>query len=267
MACLATPVMAAVTFTPPENNVDGVAAIKAVGSLHLSEGRVIIQHNQIVMLSDAGDAMTDAELSGSIIEAHVGTEAGASVVRGVAVFIRGYSLAALDDVRVKDVVKGNDGQDRVGRIVDVTPKMLRIKTAAGIVALPTKYITEVKSPRAFSFSLPLTAGSVNEGATASTRPTPESASASMTLTGTATSLAAAPKAVPTNLISFSPTYVRDPNVAQLPPQTKSLHAQLTERHPNRRVVKTAAVVAGVAACFAIPTAVALTCPRPKNAAQ
>ncbi len=222
-------------------------------------------------MSDAADALIDAELSGAIIEAHESDDAAGRTVRGVAIFTKGYSLSAIDDPRVKESVKGNDGQDRIGRIVDVTPKMLRIKTAEGVQAIPIRYIVEVKSPRAFAFSLPMVSNAPPDGPSASGYSAPSqtvsSANGSLSSAGIAgprspESLSAAPASK--TLVSFSSTYSPDLNSLPAINQTKTLHAQLTERHPNRRALKMAAVTAGVIACFAIPTAIAVTCPRPKG---
>src|ERR1700733_6211936 len=56
--------------TPENSAIEGNAAIKAIGPLHLSEGKVVMQQNQIAVLSDPTDSIADAELSGAIIQAH-----------------------------------------------------------------------------------------------------------------------------------------------------------------------------------------------------
>ena len=210
--------------------LDTDALLKAVGPLHLSEGKVVMHQNQITVFSDAHEAAAEAELSGAIIEAHVTDEAGVRTIHGIAIFSEGFSIPALDDSRIKEIVTGNDGQERVGRIIEVTPKMLRIRTAQGVLACPTGYITDVKSPRAFVFTMPSPA-------------VPEQKS----------------------LITFNPTYSPDPNAAPPPAVARTLHAQLNERRPGKRALKVAALTGGIIACFAIPTAIALICPRPKTA--
>jgi len=234
---LLTPAFAGVaSFTPSDTNpnsgtISGDASIKAVGALHLSEGKVIMQQNQITVLSDAEDSMADAELQGSIIDAHTEKDGN---VHGIVIFTRGYSLPALEDARAVESIKGTDGNQRAGIIVDATPKMLRIKTGLKVQAIPTKYITSITSPRAFAFSIPVATNNSQLPSNAIT------------------------------LVSFSPTYIPNPNSAPLLTAEKSLHGQITQRHPGKRTFNAAAVTAGAAACFALPLGVAVACPSPRH---
>jgi hypothetical protein len=227
----------AASFTPSDTNpnygtISGDASIKAIGSLHLSEGKVIMQQNQITVLSDAADSMGDAELQGAIIDAHTEKDGN---VHGVAIFTRGYSLPALDDARAVESIKGTDGIQRAGIIVDATPKMLHIKTGLTVQAIPTRYIVSISSPRAFAFSLPISP------ATKTQLPSNE-----------------------VTLVSFSPTYIPNPNSAPLLTAEKSLHGQITKRHPGKQTFNAAAITAGTAACFALPLGIAVACPSPRH---
>ena len=270
--------------------VDGTAAIRAIGPLHLSEGKVVVQQNQVTVLSDAADSLADAELSGAVINAHTTNDAGGRTVSGVVIFTKGFSLAALDDGKVKDTIKGTDGVERVGRIVEVTPKMLRIKTAQGVQAFPTRFVAEVRSPRAFAFSMPelttptaqaptspsASSASSKAGSPPSVSTLPSDSSivpGSSAVPGASAESTSAPSAVPQQpkggqpLVSFMPTYTPAENSPPAPSQVQQLHAQLMAKHTGRRAMKTAALTAAVLGSFAIPTAIAVICPRPKTASS
>lgn len=272
--------------TTEKATVDADAALKSIGPLHLSEGKVLVQQNLITVFSDASDSQADAELSGAIIDAHITDDAAGSTVHGTAIFMKGFSIAAIDHARLKESVKCTDGNERVGRIVDATPKMLRIRTGDNIQAIPTRFITEVKSPRAFAFSLPVAAAtrpaapsnpqSPIKSTSSSTSLTPLSYSSSPTPSPTSISTppsastpsSTAEAAVPQgrkSFITFSPTYIVDASNPLATPTVKTLHAQLTEHHTGKQALKMAALTGGIIACFAIPTCVALICPRPRSA--
>ena len=234
------------TAASDTGTIKGNAAIKAIGLLHLSEGKVVMEQNQIAVLSDVADPIAEAELVGTIIDIHTTSSATGDTIQGMAIFTKGFSLPAIDSPHEKESIKGTDGVERIGRIVDVTPKILRIKTPAGVQAIPVKYISEIKSPRAFAFSLPSNTASVS-GALSQSPVMPSSPPL---------------KKEEQVLVSFRPTYIPDPNKPPVPTQLSSLHSQLTARHPGKRAFTLAATAAGVAACFAIPLGVAITCPPP-----
>jgi hypothetical protein len=226
---------------------DGDAKTRSIGTLHMSEGKVIIKQSQIWVLSDSKDSIEDAELAGVILDLHAAGDSEGATTNGIAFFTKGFSLPALDDPKLKESVKGNDGEVRVGRIEDVTAKMLRIKTAQGVQAIPTRYIVEIKSPRAFAFIMP---------------------EATATATGSIIGPSQAPNSfdpvAPSHeglsLLSFNPTYVPDPNRAPPPNQVLALNKQLSKTNARKKLSNAAALAAGAAACFAIPIGIGLTCP-------
>ena len=222
--------------------LEGTASIKAIGPLHLSEGKVVLKDNEITIYSDATDSKEDAELVGAIIEAHTTGDGAARTITGAAVFTRGFSLPAIYNPKATESVLCSDEKERVGHIVDVTPKMLRIKTAQGVQAIPNKYITLIRSTRAYTFTVPLPAvpSSLNG-------PQP---SASAT---------AAPQ-TERKLISFFPTYTPEPSAVAQPSSVMALHAQLTKKHTGKTALKLTGLAAGVVACFAIPLGIAVACP-------
>ncbi len=218
--------------------VDADVGLRTIGPLHLSEGKVKITHNEICVLSDSSDPAAEAELSGAVISCRQFVENSAPYVRGLAVFTRGYSVTALENYSVQDSVTAVDGITRIGRIVDVNANLLRIKTAQGIQILQTSKITELKSPCAFVFTLPLSNSSAIKSQPAPAGFEPE-------------------------LITFTPTPLDGLALNSAKPGTKTLQAQLSERHIAKRAVKIGIFTAAAAACFAIPVAIGAITPRPK----
>jgi len=219
--------------------VDADIGLKIIGPLHLSEGKVSIKNNEISVLSDSADPSAEAELGGAVLACRRVVEGRSKYVRGYAVFTRGYSVTALENSAMQDSVTAVDGITRVGRIVDVSVNLLRIKTAQGIQILQTSKITELKSPCAFVFSLPLVASSAAASPTVLADSEPEQ-------------------------ITFTPTPLDGLSLASAKPSTKTLQAQLTERHIAKRAIKIGLFTAAVGACFAIPVAIGVITPRPKG---
>jgi len=127
--------------------------------------------------------------------------------------------------------------------------MLRIKTAQGVKAIPTRYVTAVTSPRAYTLSLPVAVESVS-GQTLSPRQS-TAPDASSSTPGKA-------------LVGFAPTYLCDPNKSNAQDQVSYLHAQLNQKHPGKKAIKIAGLATAFVACFAIPLGVGLACPPPSH---
>jgi hypothetical protein len=293
--------IAAVTFAPDTagselGSISGDAVLKTLGPLQMSEGKVVIQENSITVLSNSSDSPQDAELKGAIIKTHPVHDAKGETLEGIAIFTQGFSVAALDNVQIQDSVKASEGLEYVGRIVDVTPKILRIQTAEGIKIIPTRYIVDVKSTRAFTFSLPLANSTAllpgtlplppvvyADAPSALPQSTPTIAAAApiqlhenssgpqATSTSPPTALSLAPPAptapvliaqtaqsappeASSSMVTFTPTYVPDPNAPAPAPKTPSYQAQLTQRHPGKKATRLATYAAFAAACVLVPLA-------------
>ncbi len=253
------------TESEPANGrgvLNGRAAIKTIGPLHLSEGTVSMQENRINVLSDSQDAPEEAELVGTIIDAQINV--ASNTISGTAFFTRGYSISALDSNKTKESIQTLNGVEYSGRIIDVQPNLLRIKTASTSVVIPTRQIKGVKSSRAYQFSLP-----INSSATSSA----DSSVNSKGGLSTSSSLSP-PTSSPVDKASIQITEANPPlisfratnNQNMAPPyllaSTKSLTAQLKEKHNGKRAMTIAAASAAAIACLAIPAAIAATAARP-----
>jgi hypothetical protein len=231
-----------VSFTSPtvdgnSGTVNGRAAPKVIGPLHLSEGAVIMKNNRITVLSNANDSIEEAELSGQLLQTHAdGAEQGRTI-RGVAFFTGGYSLPALDNSLAQETIRTTDGIYYSGHISDITPNQLRINISGGAKVISTKEVAEIRSPRAFEFSIPVTASSHGSTGDVSV-------------------------AAKEDLITFSPTYSAALSDLADEQHITKLHAQLTERHVKKRVFTAALFASLFVACFALPIAVALPSKRP-----
>lgn len=227
-------------FDKNKRLVNGRASLKVIGPLHISEGEAVINNNDIAILSDSADSVAEAELVGKLIHPHAiaGQE---GTISGVAFFMRGYSLPALVNSKAQESIRATDGSTYFGRIVDATSELLRIKTSDGIKIIPASVIVDIKSPRAYAFSL-------------APKPEVPSTSASESPTSSTTL---------SNLISFSPTYTSDVNTLAVLPATKTIHGQLTERHVGKRLLSIGVWTTVLAGCFAIPIAFGFATPRPK----
>jgi hypothetical protein len=244
----------AVNIAPSETvtkdgSLSGRATLKNIGPLHLSEGIVIMRDNEIIVLSDAADPIKEAELSGLLLHAHAQNGASSSgiannTIAGIALFTKGYSISALDTSPANESIQCIDGAIYVGHITEVNFDSVRMSTNNGIKDIGTKNITKIKSPRAFDFEIAENSA--------------------------AAKVADASVATARNQISFNSTYTVPTSATQTGNTAIALHAstvhrQLAERSRKRSLSTTALVVAGFAACLAIPAGVALTCPpAPKN---
>lgn len=227
-------------FDSSKSVVNGEANLKVIGPLHISEGLAVINHNNISVLSDATDSVAEAELTGKLIRPH-SVVGQAGTISGIAFFVGGYSLPAIDNSQTPESIKVTDGSTYFGRIVDVTPELVRIRTSGGTKIIPASAITEISSPRAYAFSL---------GETPAVRGTPQSDSSN-------------PVRNSSNLISFSPTSAPDSNAPALVPATKTIHGQLTERHAGKRLITAGVWTTVLAGCFAVPLAFCFATQRPK----
>lgn len=239
---LGAPTMADVTSLPSDENnmqtgvLNGRATIKAVGPLNLSEGIVIMKDNEISVLSDATDPVREAELTGQLIHTRSTGEGSNATIKGLAIFTGGYSIKALDSHTANESIEVTDGAKYVGRIVDSTTNLLRIKTANGVIVVPIKKIAEINSPRAFEFSI-----------AANKEP--------LTVTDKAASAQ--------NRIAFDPTSSAEENNTPTYLHASTVHKQLSENHLKKRVLTTGMVLTGAAACIAVPVGCALFTQRPK----
>jgi hypothetical protein len=225
-----------IPLTNSENNdvigaVSGRATIKVIGPLHISEGIVILKDNQISVLSDATDPIQEAELSGELLHAHTVGDGPNRLIKGTAIFTGGYSIKALESSVNNESIQVADGTKYVGRIVDTTSSLLRIKTSSGVIIIPIRKITAINSRRAFEFSI-----AAND---------------------LSTPIASAP-----NQISFDPTIAPDTTQPML--HTSTVHKQLNETHLKKRLLTSGLVLTGAAACIAIPMGCSLFTQRPNK---
>jgi hypothetical protein len=219
-----------------EGVISGKASLKVIGPLHVSEGIVVMQDNNISVLSDATDPIREAELSGKLIHAHISGEGADRKVNGIAIFTGGYSIKALDGSPGDESITVNDGDIYMGRIVDSNANLLRLKTSSGVKVIPISKISEIKSNRAFVF----------------------------TLVSAPNNLDASDSPLSThNQISFSPTFLSDDNTPKLSLHASTLHKQLSENHVKKKLLTAGLVITGAAACVAVPFGMALFTQRPK----
>jgi len=225
MPCLSQDIQTNTAASDIDTPLPGKAALTSVGPLQMPEGVAIFKDAGITVLSNALDPVTEAELTGSLLNVHQVAEAdGQQMITGFAMFVAGPSLSALDDKQKdSETVQLVSGKSVVGHIESIDATKVRMTTAQGTRDLNVNDIAIVTSPHAFEFSIP----------------------------------ASAPKSTTLPVIKFHQT--TNTGVHHLAIVRATMYESPTSKHPIRkRAILTAASVAGLFFCYAIPAAVAVS---------
>lgn len=224
LPCFAQSDSTAIKVGVSEQGLECRAAVTSVGALLVPDGLVMIDNGgKIRVLSDANQSVSDAELTGQLINVHAGT-GGSGTRTGAALFLNGPSLPALDDKSIQDQVELVSGGSVSGHIDGLKDNKLTLTTNNSTRELNLNEVESIRSPRAFEFAL-----------------NPPNSP------GTTPSL---------GKITFTPTAEKSP------PQRAIVRAMMYGRpaleHPKkRRALAIAAAIGAVAISFGVPTAIAV----------
>lgn len=207
------------------------SGLTKVGPLHMSDGVVLIQDRDVVVMSDASDPLAEAELSGVVINSTQADTASGPTVQGQVFFEKGMSLPALDDGSQLERVTLKDGSSVEGRIMFANSAVVSIKIKrSGSRTYGTENVVAIRSPRAFNFQLAKDPDPAANGA---------------------------------NLTSFIPTWA-GPSSSHIADETTQMKLRLPKHSALTKTVMAAAAVAAIGACFVIPAVVAVKVQPPRN---
>jgi hypothetical protein len=209
--------------------LNGKATTQAIGTLNMADALVLFNQNGIAVLSDPSDPLSAAELTGRVFGLQLSDTQSDPNVSGIAFFLKGFSIAALDDHKAEETITLRNGQTVSGRITNLTPLSVTVQDGSKVKNVPTENIANISSPRAFAFSLPIT----NSGSTAK----PEA-------------------------ISFSPNVTpKQPGISTLLPATVMLEGQLEQKHIGKKLFTYSLGAAALTTCFALPIILAVFTPK------
>lgn len=239
--CWGTPASAAtINFTPVGNGGDGTfvgeVVAEKIGKLKLDHGVVSVKGNVVdVLVSGADITQKKTVLSGVVYKSRcVGT--GKKIkIEGGCFFTSGSKLSEIDDPNVEELIDCTDGSVVSGHIIAINHEDCEVEQRDGKRRrVPMAIVTKIKSPRCYTFSIPVAAAA---GTAIATGTAFSGEGERCTFTSTSTGHAAP--------------------IAKEPKQQKQPKQQTSsgERHIGK-IVAIACVMAVIACAIAIPIAIA-----------
>lgn len=131
--------------------------VKQLGKLIVPGGLVVFDGNDIeVQAIPEGLFDPRQVLSGIMIRAQTIPASGPQAIKGLAYFFGGPWLNYLSQTPAFELIQKNDGSVVTGLIVEGDEKSLSIRQSNGqTLAIEFSQITNIESPRAFAFFMPL----------------------------------------------------------------------------------------------------------------
>lgn len=162
MAQTSVPALCATMFFNPDSAttnagaLDVVLPIDKLGSVPVPRGRININGNS-VELSMIREWQFDREtvLYGKVLDTHLDSLGKQPIARGVIFFNEGQWIDFFDDHKHDETVV-TDKAELVGRITDVTASDLVMEVGTQTRNIPLASVSEVRSPRVFTFAIPTT---------------------------------------------------------------------------------------------------------------
>ncbi|HEY9775595.1 MAG TPA: hypothetical protein V6C81_17655 [Planktothrix sp.] len=153
------PISAQPAAAAPVQKQEIRASLRTIGPLQIADGVVIVKEENIFVLSDPADPLSDAELVGRLVNSHqINDLNGGQHLAGIAVFLNGPSLPSLKTGLIDDKVQLASGAVKQGRITTIDSSSLQMRTAQGLETCKLADVTSIDSPRAFQLSLPIVSG-------------------------------------------------------------------------------------------------------------
>lgn len=152
---------APLSFDPEDANSRGSISCAVqtdkIDRLGLRNGMVVINGNVITVKSSPdGFLPPQAVLNGVIIRAEADTDSSSPKITGIAFFLSGAGLPAINDAGAEDVVFRHDGAIS-GRLVGINGDKIDFARKDGShTAIDVSTVKFVRSPRALLFRIPLT---------------------------------------------------------------------------------------------------------------
>lgn len=154
---------------------------------------------------------------------------------GEALFLNGFSLPAINDTKMEETIELRDATTVTGRIQKIEADTIKIKTGSVTRTVSIADVKDVRSPRCFRFSMPLSQAK---------------SESSTQLIGDG------------GTISFQSSYVAPPvGLSTLLPTTAMLEGQLSQNHLAKKLIVYSIGAAALSACFAVPIVLAIVTPH------
>jgi hypothetical protein len=136
--------------------IDVVLPLDKMGTLPVPRGRIKINGNaaELTMIPE-WQFDRDQVLAGSVLDTKIDTTGKQPIVRGVLIWTDGSWIDYFDDHKPDETVVSN-GASITGRITEVTPTDIAIESGGKVQRAPLTAISEIQSPRVFSFAIPTT---------------------------------------------------------------------------------------------------------------
>lgn len=148
----------------PDGGADGSGAIDTalpiskISSVPVPRGSLVI-HGDIATVKTVPEWQFDPRtvLSGKVLDTRSSTQSGTNVISGIMFFDNGEWISYFDDKTALETVATSDNHTFVGRISAITDGRIDVTQVNGVVVgVPLNTVHQVRSPRAFAFSIPLT---------------------------------------------------------------------------------------------------------------
>jgi hypothetical protein len=158
----AIPATAATMYFSPDTKagatgaIDVVLPIDKMGTLPVPRGRIKINGNtaELSMIPE-WQFDRDLVLYGTVLDTRIDNTGKQPYVRGVIIWTEGSWLDYFDDKKPDETVIAN-GVPIVGRITEITGTDLAIESGGTTKRTPLSAVSEIQSPRVFSFAIPTT---------------------------------------------------------------------------------------------------------------
>lgn len=156
------PVLAGNASYSSESGINATVSADQIGKLQVKGGQVLITGNRIDVLFATADitqkpSADQTALSGVVVQTQVQQdERGHKRIDGIAFFDSGKKLSTIDQPSTLESVTLTDGTKCSGHITQLTNSHCVVRTSSGNRTISTGDIRTINSPRAFTFSIPLT---------------------------------------------------------------------------------------------------------------
>jgi len=156
---------ATVTFIPDgganTGSIDTFIPVDKIGTMPLPRGRVVFRGNVIeVTMIPEWQFDRQVVLRGPVLDTTISADGGQAVLRGTVFFNEGTWLPYFDSSRVVEDVATKDGELH-GRITAINATTVTLAAKDGAMhQIPLRDITDIESPRAYTFKLPVVSPTV-----------------------------------------------------------------------------------------------------------
>jgi len=148
----------------PDGGTDGSGAIDTalpvskISSVPVPRGSLVI-HGDTAAIKTVPEWQFDPRtvLSGKVLDTRNSVQGSTTVITGVMFFDSGEWISYFDDKTALESVETSDNHTFVGRISSIADGKIVVTQVNGVVVgVPLNTVQQVRSPRAFAFSIPLT---------------------------------------------------------------------------------------------------------------